>query len=86
MPEISRFFGVVVTMHDDDHSPAHFHVRYEQRRAAIGIRPLRVLVGDLPPRVLGFITEWAALHETELLEDWRLAREQQPLRRIAPLQ
>jgi len=28
MPELSRFFGVIVMMFYDDHPPPHFHVRY----------------------------------------------------------
>jgi hypothetical protein len=53
MPEISRFLGIVITMHYDDHAPPHFHVRYSGRKATLSIRPLEVLQGRLPPRVLG---------------------------------
>jgi len=27
MPEISRFFGIIITMNYNDHSPPHFHAR-----------------------------------------------------------
>jgi hypothetical protein len=27
MPEISRFFGIVIAMYDEDHEPPHFHAR-----------------------------------------------------------
>jgi hypothetical protein len=30
--------------------------------------------------------EWAAAHREELLEDWNLARQLRPLKRIAPLE
>lgn len=86
MPEISRFLGILVSMHWNDHAPPHFHVRYGGRSATVEIRPLRLLDGRLPPRVLGCVIEWAALHQEELLEDWRLARENRPLKRIAPLE
>ncbi len=28
MPEISRFFGIIISMHHKDHPPPHFHTRY----------------------------------------------------------
>ena len=69
-----------------DHDPPHFHARYGIQRAIVGIEPTVVLRGALTPRVLGMVTEWAALHRPELLENWRRAREQEPLERIAPLE
>ena len=60
MPEISRFFGMVVQMYYADHEPPHFHVRYAEHRALISIETLSVLRGGLPPRALGLVTEWAA--------------------------
>jgi hypothetical protein len=85
MPEISRFFGTVITMNYDDHHPPHFHVRYAEQNAIVAIHPPGLLAGDLSPRLLAMVTEWAALHEADLLENWRLARHNLPLRRIAPL-
>jgi hypothetical protein len=38
MPEISRFFGIVVRMYYADHEPPHFHVRYSGQKALIAIR------------------------------------------------
>jgi hypothetical protein len=69
----------------DDHNPPHFHARYGRDKAAIEIRSLRVLEGKLPPRALGLVIEWASQHQDELLEDWDLARRNQPLKKIAPL-
>ena len=37
MPEISRFFGIVISMNYDDHNPPHFHVRYGGARATVEI-------------------------------------------------
>lgn len=73
-------------MYYNDHNPPHFHARYGDQKAVIGIEPLRLLEGALPPRAIGFVMEWAALHRQELLEDWQLARSETPLRRIAPLE
>ncbi len=86
MPEISRFFGIIITMSYNDHAPPHFHARYGGDQAIIEIETLRVLGGRLSPRVMGLVVEWALQHRDELLEDWRLARESAPLKRIAPLE
>jgi hypothetical protein len=86
MPEISRFFGLVITMNYNDHSPPHFHARYGSQRALIGIESGAVLRGRLPPRALGMIVEWASLHHEELLQNWDLARRQGELNRVDPLE
>jgi hypothetical protein len=74
MPEISRFFVISITMYFDDHNPPHFHVRYNDFRAIISINELRIIDGDLPPRVLGLVMEWAGLHKNELLENWDMVQ------------
>ena len=86
MPEISRFFGIVVKMFFDDHNPPHFHAEYAGSIALIGIRTLSVFSGRLPPRAMGLVVEWATLHQQELLADWERAQAQQDLRPIAPLE
>jgi hypothetical protein len=86
MPEISRFFGIIVAMYYDDHAPPHFHVRYGEQKAIVAITSLTLLHGRLSPRVFGMVVEWASLHQNELLENWELARQQAPLNRIAPLE
>ena len=85
MPEISRFFGILITMYYNDHAPPHFHVRYGNQRALVGVDSLQVLRGRLSPRALGLVMEWAAMHQDELKEDWNLARAQEPLKPIEPL-
>ena len=86
MPEICRFFGIVVFMNYNDHPPPHFHVRYAEQKAIIAIETPMLLEGELSPRALGLVMEWAAAHCAELIDDWNLARRQQPLNRIAPLE
>jgi len=85
VPEVSRFFGIIIAMFYDDHDPPHFHVRYAEYRAKLGFEPVRVLDGSLPPRALGLVVEWALLHKSELEENWKRARSQMPLTPIAPL-
>jgi hypothetical protein len=86
MPELSRFLGIIITMYYNDHPPPHFHVRYNQQKAIIDIETLSILEGKLSPRILGLVVEWAALHQTELMQNWQLARLQIPLEPIAPLE
>jgi hypothetical protein len=86
MPEISRFFGIIVTMYYNEHSPPHFHVRYGRQKALIDIKTLTLLEGQLKPRTLGLVVEWAALHQVELMHNWNLARQQQALDNIDPLE
>ena len=61
-------------------------VRYAEQKAIVGIDSMTVLEGHLSPRALGLVVEWASVHKQELFEDWRLARAQQPLKPIAPLE
>ncbi|MCE2437896.1 MAG: DUF4160 domain-containing protein [Candidatus Latescibacteria bacterium] len=85
MPEISRFYGIIISMYYDDHNPPHFHARYGGSRAAIEIPTLRVLDGKLPPRVLGLVVEWASQHQPELMNNWEAIRNDRPPQRIQPL-
>lgn len=85
MPEISRFYGIVIKMFFDDHSPPHFHAEYGEHSAVIAIESLAVIQGKLPPRAMGLVSEWAALHQDELREDWKRAQQLRPLEKIEPL-
>jgi hypothetical protein len=78
MPEISRFLGIIINMYYNDHTPANFHVRYNQQKAIIDIKNLTILQGQLSPRILGLVIEWAAIHQQELKENWQLARLNEP--------
>lgn len=86
MPEISRFFGIVVRMFFNDHNPPHFHASYGGDEALININNASLFAGGLPPRALGLVIEWTTLHQQELLNDWERARGHKPLVKIEPLQ
>ena len=85
MPEICRFYGIIIAMFYDEHNPPHFHARYGGHKVSVDIRSLSVLEGRLPARALGMVIEWASLHQDELLENWNLTRQQQAPQRIDPL-
>jgi hypothetical protein len=85
MPRLSEFYGIVIQMFHRDHSPPHFHATYGEEEALIGIDPIRVIEGKLPTRAQGFVFEWAALHQQELVADWNRARRKESLLPIRPL-
>ncbi len=85
MPELSRFFGIVICMFYSDHEPAHFHAIYGEYEALIEVETLAIFRGSLPRRALALVLEWAALHRAELREDWTRARRGETLEAIAPL-
>ncbi len=68
MPEICRFYGIVIKMFYDDHSPPHFHAEYGGREAEVSIDTGRVRKGRLTPRAERMVTEWANQHRCELEE------------------
>ena len=82
---ISAFYGIVIAMYYRDHAPPHFHAVYGEREATIVISTLAVLSGDLPPRALRLVQEWAELHRTELVTNWNAARAHAPLASIEVL-
>ncbi len=85
MPEISRFLGISIRMYRDEHPPPHFHAVYNEFSAQISLQHLAIIQGKLPPRVLGYVIEWASLHEAELMRCWETARTDQPMIKIEPL-
>ena len=86
MPEISRFYGIIIRMYFDEHPPPHFHALYGEYEALININTLAIISGKLPGRALGLVMEWALLHQTELNALWERARELEPLGKIPPLE
>ena len=86
MPEISRFYGIRVTMNYNEHLPPHFHAAYSGDEAQIVIATGEILKGSLPSRAAAMVREWTQLHRAELEEDWKLRGEMQPLKQIEGLQ
>lgn len=86
MPEICRFYGIIIRMYFRDHGPAHFHAWYGGDEVVIGIAPVAVLGGRLSGRAQSMVIEWALLHRDELLTAWRRAQNFEPPGKIAPLE
>jgi hypothetical protein len=86
MPELSRFFGIVIAIYYKEHGIPHFHAKYSGQTGVFGIADLKLIEGSLPRRVIALILEWAFEHRAELMENWELAVAQLPLKPIPPLQ
>ena len=72
-------------MYYNDHNPPHFHAKYGDFNAVISIDNFGILEGNLPPKSLGMVVEWASLHKKELLKNWELAKKHQLMINIEPL-
>ena len=84
MPEVSRFYGIIIGMYKGDHNPPHFHVRYNDYRAIIDIQTGEV-EGRLPRRVLNMVYEWLDLHKDELMANWERIERSETIIEIKPL-
>ncbi|MDR0910223.1 MAG: DUF4160 domain-containing protein [Spirochaetaceae bacterium] len=72
MPELSRFYGMVLKMfyRDKEHNPPHIHVIYNDKIGLMDIQTFEMIEGDLPPDGLRLVKKWMQLHQAELLEIW----------------
>lgn len=85
MPELSRFYGIVIRMYFGDHRPPHFHAYYGGSEALVEIATLSVIAGSLPQRAMGLVAEWTSLHRPELEAAWEQASNLQSPAKIEPL-
>lgn len=89
MPEISRFFGIVIRMFAEPtahHHRPHFHAYYQRSAAVFSFDNIEILGGDLPLRQRRLVEAWAEIHRSDLLEDWKRLQAGQPPFKIEPLQ
>ena len=85
MPEVSRFYGIIIRIYFADHNPPHFHALYGDEMVEIDIQRMSVLAGGIAPRALGMVFEWATIHREELLARFIQAQQNQPITKIDPL-
>lgn len=85
MPEISRFYGIIVFMNYNDHPPPHFHARYQDQEVTVEIET-GLVTGRMSKRALRMIFEWSERYQEELNDNWQRARARQPLEKIPPLE
>jgi len=86
MPEISRFFGIIITMYHNDHGRPHFHAKYAEHKAKIDIATGDIIEGYLPSRALDLVCERRDLHLDGLMTNWNLAMSRQKPSKIGPLE
>ena len=83
MPEVTRFFGIVIQIRfNREHNPPHFHAIYGEREGAFDINTLEMLVGDLPVRAQALVREWASGYQQELMTMWNTKQ----LQKLQPLE
>lgn len=85
MPEVSSFYGIIISMYPGDHNPPHFHVRYNEFRAIIEIEDKKV-IGEMPNRALKIVFEWLDIHKEELIDNWNELQKGRPIVKIKPLE
>jgi hypothetical protein len=86
MPEICRFYGIIIRMFFKDHVPPHFHVEYGEYQSQISIMEGEIIEGQLPKRALRLVQAWTELHREELLKNYEESlREGGIISRIEPL-
>ena len=83
MPEISRFYGIVIKMFfkPKEHEPSHIHALYGEYLGEFNILTMEMIQGDLPKKAQELVQEWLALHQSELQEMW----EKQQIGKLPPL-
>ena len=84
MPEISKFYGIIISLYWMDHNHPHIHFTYGEYEGYISIID-RVVEGKAPAKVIAKINEWMDLHEKEILTLWEKAQRGERLNRIEPL-
>jgi hypothetical protein len=82
MPEIARFYGIVIKLFFGDHPPPHFHAVYGEYIGLFDISSLEMIEGDLPRRARNLVLEWAKRNQSELLDMWN----KQEIRQLPPLE
>ena len=79
MPEISRFYGIIIYLYVQDHTPPHIHAHYGEHHALFDIKKNELDSGKLPARAIRMVTKWIEIHHVELLKNWENAREEKEI-------
>lgn len=72
MPEICRFYGIIIRMYliDKEHPPRHIHIKYGEYEAVMGLTDLKIIDGNIPKKCYQLVKEWAENHQQELIKMW----------------
>ncbi len=86
MPELSRFYGIIIYMFAKDHPPPHFHAKYNEHKALVDVHSGEIIKGHLPRRALRLVQDWAELYQSELIANWEESQKNNPDLKIKPLE
>ncbi|MGA1409986.1 MAG: DUF4160 domain-containing protein [Prochlorotrichaceae cyanobacterium] len=65
--------------------PAHLHAEYSGKKAVFDLEG-NIIKGNLGSKTATkLVREWIDLHVSELEEDWRLAKNNEDMKKIDPL-
>ena len=85
MPTISMFYGILIRMYNNgEHNPPHFHAYYQGMEASFDLEG-NIKEGEMPGKQKKLIAAWAEIHRDELIANWELAINEEPLYNIDPL-
>ncbi len=84
MPEISRFYGIIIYINFNEHNPPHFHAKYGDFKIIVQIKT-GIIEGRFPNSELKRVIEWYEIHKDELLKNWHSIIETGDFTKIEPL-
>lgn len=84
MPEISRFYGIVIKMFlkSKEHEPSHIRALYGEYMGEFNIKTLEMIQGDLPQKAQDLVKEWLEKYQSDLQKMW----DEQKITKLPPLQ
>ena len=84
MAELSRFYGIIISMFGNEHNPPHLHIKYGRYRAVF-IMKKGLIKGEIPISVMKKVMEWVDIHQDELVQNWELLQNGMEVKKIEPL-
>ena len=85
MPEISRFYGIRITIYFDDHPPSHFHAEYGEHEAVFSITDGKMTNGKLPKTAKKLVTKWYELQKENIFKAWEQIQNDEVFDKVPPL-
>jgi Domain of unknown function (DUF4160) len=85
MPEISRFYGIIIKMFSDEHNPPDFHAAQGEDKATFSIETGQMIQGNMSQNKATLVTAWAIIHKEDLMKNWETLAEGSGASKIKPL-
>ena len=84
MPEIARFYGIIIKMFfkPKEHEPSHIHALYGEYVGVFNIKTHKMTDGDLPSKAQELVEEWLSINEEKLQTMW----DTQKIAKLPPLE